>query len=341
MNAYKILPDGSHSKLSLNELCMDHLPWINNCGNWEGEKGREIYSGELLKRQVENSFQIRFHTETEYIAYMKNLINTQNNWNSQFTYILSKLALGFSSMFYLLVKQPDYFIEINCLEEADCTFWKNCKIIIMCANFLQGAIGHFMENKINEYLIEAGLRKLRIKCCNFEVTPSLIGCYKVADCQNQIFVYDFGSTRIKRGFTTPNNTKIRELEPIYIPRHDFEKSSLLYKRMIQTIVNDIYKYAPKEQKYIEVSLCMANNIMHGEINTRGRYGILKEFGKNYQLFFQNQLEQELNKKVPVHMMNDAEAVANLYTQYAPEAVVLTLGTGIGIGYPHVLKSGDT
>jgi len=152
-----------------------------------------------------------------------------------------------------------------------------------------------------------------------------------------VFLYDFGATRIKRGFIKPSDKKLMELEPIYIPAFEFEESRLLHERMIRIIANDIYQYAHIEQECIEVSICISNNIMHGELHIRGRYGILKELGINYQLFFQSRLKRELNRNIHVHMMNDAEAVARLYTQYAPEAVVLTLGTAIGIGYPNVSK----
>ena len=41
----------------------------------------------------------------------------------------------------------------------------------------------------------------------------------------------------------------------------------------------------------------------------------------------------LGKRVVIHIMNDAQAVANLFKEWSPKAAVVTLGTQMGIAYP--------
>lgn len=240
----------------------------------------------------------------------------------------------------MLVRQPKSFVKANRLEESDCNFWKQCKIIIMYANFMQGAIGRFIEEKINKYLWESRVECINVRCCISNITPSLLGCVGVSDIQEQVFVYDFGSTRIKRGFVDKRIMRVRELESFYIPDHDFETCNLLHTRIFRTIINDVRIYGNDKSGRIVVSMCISNNILHGEIIDRGRYGILKQIGKNYQFFLQDELQKELKREIHVHIMNDAEAVSRIYTRYSPHAAVITLGTAIGIGYPPVIKRED-
>lgn len=333
MNTYKILPDGTSSGISFNDLQIIDMPGTNDFFRLNGKKGSEIYSAKLLNQQIEASYDITFCTDKQHILFVRKLISNKDNWNSKFIDILLRLSHGLTTMIYLLHRQPECFVKANCLEEGDRRFWKSCKNIILCANFLQGQIGRFVECKVNEYLSAVGIGTLKIECCFSDITPSLLGCSRATSLQNQTFLYDFGSTWIKRGFNHPNRRNVVELEPLPTSLDDFEDCNQLRDRMADIIINDIRRYGSMELMNIDVSLCIANNIINGKIHDRGKYGILCEFGNDYQAYFEEHLQKKLNKEVHVHMMNDAEAVAALYSHYAPVSAVITLGTAIGIGYP--------
>lgn len=337
MTDYKILPDGSPSRLSINSLYMVGLPTMFGMEQWNGKQGKEIYSKEVLKQQIEKCFHVKFKIEEAYIAYVNRLLDTTSAWNGAFVCWLSELALGLFSILYLLKKQPIEFVGKNNMREQDCVFWKSCNMVVLCAVFLRGQVGQFITKEINEYVLKTGLQPIRVMCAGSDVTPSLMGCCRAAAMHSQVFTYDFGSTRVKRGFTFRGESALRELDAIYLSERDFETGETLHEKIHRIIVHDINRLALGRGRDLAVSMCLANNIMYGEILDRGRYGVLKTLGGSYRLFLQDALQRILHRELPVYMMNDAEAVAILYAHFAPMAAVFTFGTAIGVGYAPVLE----
>ena len=172
-------------------------------------------------------------------------------------------------------------------------------------------------------------------------TMSLLGCAVPEPAYyNTIYVFDFGNSKIKSGRCLRIGKKLRLEELPGVLHKDFwnmkddpETARMLHETICETIVNTLDYYEDFGPEY-RIGMCFANNYLRHQVSNRGSYRSLRLLGDDYRSLLQKSLESQTGKRVSLSLYNDAEAVANLYQKWAPDAAVITLGTHLGIAYPH-------
>ena len=320
---YKLLPDGSPSNLSINRLQLTGA----SCAT-----GSEVYSGALFRDRVMRCYPDGVDGARAYESVMKSLEGSRELWNAGFSEVVEVLARDCFRIFYLLKTQPSEFVAANRLSSGDASFWKGCRFVAVYGAFLVGEIGAYFERRVNELLAESGLESLVVETTKTTITPSLLGRLRAVDARPPIFTYDFGSTRAKHGVLTSEGATFKELDPTLMPTSAFESSDALDATIRRMIVADVEEWSPNATTPTTVSLCLSNNAVNERLHARGRYGILLKTSSDYRAWLAEKLSETLGRRVEVRLSNDADAVAVLYSDRAPYAAALTLGTAFGIGY---------
>lgn len=260
------------------------------------------------------------------------------------------------------------------LSEHDWMFWASCKDIFFDGGISGGQIGDYFLRQLRRRLSRWNC-SVRIHSSQkilsgryHRISPftasSLIGCAKsIADAEKQkkqaasevprpgrsssrFYVFDFGSTAVKRGRVLFHSGRLSDLEITTLPSvkhgnfwdldNNPDTGQKLHDFICHTICDTIRSFeqtSPASPAPVRISMCIANNILDGQIADRGGYRYLRFLGDNYPAVLSRDLSRMLECPATVHIMNDAEAVSCLFRSYSPTAAVITLGTHIGISYP--------
>ena len=330
----KILPDGKPSGLSLNQFKI----YRTSNSKWNGVSGEEIYSIKLFRKKFLNIYpQYELNKDFDVLNFVKeNYKNDIKIWN-----IIEEIVDGLANIIISLYEADKECVKYNSnLFESDWEFWKKCKYIVLDGRIILGSLGDEIVKHLSDKLQENLVNIKILKLSDFtEVdTVSLFGCahnnYKMQ------YVFDFGNSAVKRGVAIKNkkNIEIKVLNPIF--HEDFwelednlETAMYIDKFICNIILETISEINEKTEDIINISLCIANNILNNKIANRGSYRFLRLIADNYKIHLSKKLSEELKKIVNVHIYNDAEAVGRIFTDFSPDTAVITLGTMFGIAYP--------
>lgn len=334
---FKYLPNQEISKLSLNDfiICGDQ----GAAAVYNGKSGKEIYSFEALSEKAEELFkEYDSREKQDIIAFLNQMAGKQP---AQVRELIRCTAIGMAALFSTLQKGTPESRAANDLTDADWRFWKSCSHIFLVGRLAQGKLGGWLEQEIRQCMSETA--NSRISVCCFQdpkvTTPSLLGCARAAEVSDDtVYVFDFGNTAVKAGRavfrdeTVTIEERPAALHPIQRQDNTLETAKQIHDEIVSSIVNTVAWFQEEREK-LSVSLCLANNIVNGEIMDRGRYRSLRLLSSDYCEYLKEALEQTTGRHFSVHMMNDAQAVANLFREWSPNAAVVTLGTRMGIAYP--------
>lgn len=301
--------------------------------------------------------------------------------NRQARKILRQTAFDLADLLASLMNGGSSARTLNpALSEGDWNFWSSCKDVFFDGGISGGQIGDFFLRQLRRRLsrrncsvrIHSTQKILsgRFRRISPFTASSLIGCAKaIADAEKQenqkkqkkqapseaprpdrsssrFYVFDFGSTAVKRGRVLFHSRRLSDLEITTLPSvkhgnfwdldNNPDTGQKLHDFVCRTICDTIRSFeqtSPASRAPVRISLCIANNILDGRIADRGGYRYLRFLGENYPAVLSRDLSRLLESPVTVHIMNDAEAVSCLFRAYSPTAAVITLGTHIGISYP--------
>lgn len=343
-NYYKYLPNMEPSALSLNDYIISG-EGLNKAvyDKMIHRRGKDIYSFELLIREVEKRFK-EFNGQKDRnveVFLNEKIIDCAENSGKVYD-IIDQIAMGLSLIFYTLNKGSKSSRMSNHLTEADWKFWKYCSHIFIVGKLAEGELGQCFEQCIRKHLNYLGECGVLVQCFSYKNVKSisLLGCAKVnMGYKNAVYVFDFGNTTIKCGRVMNNSgCYIVDERPIIV-HEDYSKLSnsiqtaqRIHLDIISSIQQTIEHYHDNGT-VLYVSLCIANNVINNKIMDRGNYRSLRLLAGSYDHYLNQSLEQVMGKNVIVHIMNDAQAVANLFKEWTPKAAVVTLGTQMGIAYP--------
>lgn len=334
----KRLPSGALSSLSMNSFLITGIDKGDLLSQWNGKCGVDVYSGAKTDALLSDIF-------PEHTVHTKDLINSMLQEESLATQrirlYLSRVAGGLSCIFYLLNMNHPICRQTNCLNEHDWEFWSVAKRVFLVGRLIEGQAGAYVESEIHRHLVRLGIRTLTVSRFENMVTPSLIGCANSSFPSELIFVFDFGATTAKSGIAHIGREgyQIEELPQRKTPEikntvYSKDDAEQLHKYILNIILSTVEKQtSQKPMCNISVSMCISNNIYDGKISDRGFFAPLRKLAPSYFCYLKNDLEQYFHCPVTLSIQNDAEAVAHLFTDYAPYAAVITLGTAMGIAYP--------
>lgn len=332
----KILPDGRDSWLSLNEYKPDaaDIP-----AAWNAVKGEDLYSMALIRKLL-----LAYFPELSAVGDFSPMGFIRRNYgNPGITALTNRLSEGLAILLSSLIKGSSRSRQLNHLSDADWEFWAGCKHVILDGGMVKGPAANAFLDHLRACLADRGVsvkadRTLPIDGIR---TMSLLGCAVPEPAYyNTIYVFDFGNSKIKSGRCLRIGKKLRLEELPGVLHKDFwnmkddpETARMLHETICETIVNTLDYYEDFGPEY-RIGMCFANNYLRHQVSNRGSYRSLRLLGNDYRSLLQKSLESQTGKRVSLSLYNDAEAVANLYQKWAPDAAVITLGTHLGIAYPH-------
>lgn len=332
----KILPDGRDSWLSLNEYKPDaaDIP-----AAWNAVKGEDLYSMALIRKLL-----LAYFPELSAVGDFSPMGFIRRNYgNPGITALTNRLSEGLAILLSSLIEGSSRSRQLNHLSDADWEFWAGCKHVILDGGMVKGPAANAFLDHLRTCLADRGVsvkadRTLPIDGIR---TMSLLGCAVPEPAYyNTIYVFDFGNSKIKSGRCLRIGKKLRLEELPGVLHKDFwnmkddpETARMLHETICETIVNTLDYYEDFGPEY-RIGMCFANNYLRHQVSNRGSYRSLRLLGNDYRSLLQKSLESQTGKRVSLSLYNDAEAVANLYQKWAPDAAVITLGTHLGIAYPH-------
>ena len=332
----KILPDGRDSWLSLNEYKPDaaDIP-----AAWNAVKGEDLYSMALIRKLL-----LAYFPELSAVGDFSPMGFIRRNYgNPGITALTNRLSEGLAILLSSLIEGSSRSRQLNHLSDADWEFWAGCKHVILDGGMVKGPAANAFLDHLRACLADRGVsvkadRTLPIDGIR---TMSLLGCAVPEPAYyNTIYVFDFGNSKIKSGRCLRIGKKLRLEELPGVLHKDFwnmkdypETARMLHETICETIVNTLDYYEDFGPEY-RIGMCFANNYLRHQVSNRGSYRSLRLLGDDYRSLLQKSLESQTGKRVSLSLYNDAEAVANLYQKWAPDAAVITLGTHLGIAYPH-------
>ena len=332
----KILPDGRDSWLSLNEYKPDaaDIP-----AAWDAVKGEDLYSMALIRKLL-----LAYFPELSAVGDFSPMGFIRRNYgNPGITALTNRLSEGLAILLSSLIEGSSRSRQLNHLSDADWEFWAGCKHVILDGGMVKGPAANAFLDHLRACLADRGVsvkadRTLPIDGIR---TMSLLGCAVPEPAYyNTIYVFDFGNSKIKSGRCLRIGKKLRLEELPGVLHKDFwnmkddpETARMLHETICETIVNTLDYYEDFGPEY-RIGMCFANNYLRHQVSNRGSYRSLRLLGNDYRSLLQKSLESQTGKRVSLSLYNDAEAVANLYQKWAPDAAVITLGTHLGIAYPH-------
>lgn len=332
----KILPDGRDSWLSLNEYKPDaaDIP-----AAWNAVKGEDLYSMALIRKLL-----LVYFPELSAVGDFSPMGFIRRNYgNPGITALTNRLSEGLAILLSSLIEGSSRSRQLNHLSDADWEFWAGCKHVILDGGMVKGPAANAFLDHLRACLADRGVsvkadRTLPIDGIR---TMSLLGCAVPEPAYyNTIYVFDFGNSKIKSGRCLRIGKKLRLEELPGVLHKDFwnmkddpETARMLHETICETIVNTLDYYEDFGPEY-RIGMCFANNYLRHQVSNRGSYRSLRLLGNDYRSLLQKSLESQTGKRVSLSLYNDAEAVANLYQKWAPDAAVITLGTHLGIAYPH-------
>ena len=332
----KILPDGRDSWLSLNEYKPDaaDIP-----AAWNAVKGEDLYSMALIRKLL-----LAYFPELSAVGDFSPMGFIRRNYgNPGITALTNRLSEGLAILLSSLIEGSSRSRQLNHLSDADWEFWAGCKHVILDGGMVKGPAANAFLDHLRACLADRGVsvkadRTLPIDGIR---TMSLLGCAVPEPAYyNTIYVFDFGNSKIKSGRCLRIGKKLRLEELPGVLHKDFwnmkddpETARMLHETICETIVNTLDYYEDFGPEY-RIGMCFANNYLRHQVSNRGSYRSLRLLGDDYRSLLQKSLESQTGKRGSLSLYNDAEAVANLYQKWAPDAAVITLGTHLGIAYPH-------
>ena len=332
----KILPDGRDSWLSLNEYKPDaaDIP-----AAWNAVKGEDLYSMALIRKLL-----LAYFPELSAVGDFSPMGFIRRNYgNPGITALTNRLSEGLAILLSSLIEGSSRSRQLNHLSDADWEFWAGCKHVILDGGMVKGPAANAFLDHLRACLADRGVsvKADRTRPIDGIRTMSLLGCAVPEPAYyNTIYVFDFGNSKIKSGRCLRIGKKLRLEELPGVLHKDFwnmkddpETARMLHETICETIVNTLDYYEDFGPEY-RIGMCFANNYLRHQVSNRGSYRSLRLLGDDYRSLLQKSLESQTGKRVSLSLYNDAEAVANLYQKWAPDAAVITLGTHLGIAYPH-------
>jgi hypothetical protein len=198
-----------------------------------------------------------------------------------------------------------------------------------------------------EGLFERAVKPYTLKLAQNSGYLPLIGAYQLGAQQGSdehIALLDFGHTYVKRGFVYDGKLKVLDrVESIARYTYDDESedaSAGLLSDFIIGVILDTCARASRDGATPEIaSVSIANYIYHGQIYPyRGEYGRLSRIPGNYEEYLTRELTRRLGRKLRVILIHDGTAAAyGIDTPIGERAAVITLGTGLGVGFCDMLR----
>lgn len=229
--------------------------------------------------------------------------------------------------------------------DAHWTFWPTITHIIFGGGLLASPFGEVALASAREVLAEYGLNSLKLTLSPFPAYLPIIGLARSNSANNTPkLIFDFGQTSIKRAVAEYQEGELIRLHllpslpsvcaNIHSVERPLTEIHRQWKAMKDIIVSTMKETRPRWGKLTNQGICLACYLLNGHPShlDKGCYGSLQFLAPNLTEFMQKELPQALLQAADIQLAHDGTAAAWAYSGME-NALVLTLGTAIGNGFP--------
>lgn len=333
---------------SLNQAQLIDLPGIDIPDVYKNQSGSALLSARSLL-QLFKSASLGKASKNDLLPIINQLLNSHD------PEILSKinaLALDFGQRlgyFFLMLSRgdsinrqarPKDFLWID----AQWQFWSQVDSITLAGGLITGEFGLMVLQEANQLLKEQG-SKVSIKRYPFYRQVCLIGlARRIPACQRPVLLFDFGKTHVKIACAHYQHQQLSRLQ-VYphaaSANGKLGSSAQDLQAFAQWIIDTIEKnwwLARSEHPDLApfIGLSMGCSIIHGNFPLRygGIYSKLRRFIDDFPSWLVVQLQKRTIFIAHAYIHNDSDCAAfALDATENQTEVIVTLGTGLGVGFP--------
>lgn len=235
-------------------------------------------------------------------------------------------------------------------QDSHWDYWANIETVILGGGLTSGMIGELLVQHAQEVFAMAQVKPYQIIVFENAAHVGVMGSAKLISKPDSVnVVMDFGQTNIKRSVVKRKNREIYDMKQLpTLPSKHMEweiedeeekqqEAIKLHQYLIQTVVDTYRSAEDGEEIDSEVIISIASYTVDGKLNEeRGGYAKLSLLCHNYAECLSEEISGVLKRQMHVKFVHDGTAVAIYFSDYK-NAVCLTLGTYLGVGFPDSLS----
>lgn len=357
---------------SLNKVRLAKLPLYGIEDSMEGKRMSELFGANIIIDEIVSSAAALGIEPSEYKRMdLPKVLDVKLAEGNEEAKRIARLFGGRLGMFFLVLKTG---LAENRAAREDWTeehwsYWANVGTVYLAGGLAGGLLGEYMLHVVSEMFDRAGVPRYNIVRNTNSSEMGAKGCLSLLEDKEDVHIlFDFGQTKIKRmiavhrsacdGKETEDETLDqtsagdlfdREYTLIDLPSHksiDMEwyvddederrrQAEELHAYIVESII-DTYQEALKYGTIRwEIIISMASYVIDGIVNdARSGYAKLFVLSDNYAGYLAKALEERLGRTINIRLVHDGTAAA-LYYKGAENAVCITAGTALGVGFPEI------
>jgi hypothetical protein len=224
-------------------------------------------------------------------------------------------------------------------------FWQAVQRVFVGGGLLAGRLGGYAVETAQAFLADAGVTDLDLERTVFGAHLPLVGLARAAPPGvTRSLLFDFGQTAVKRGCAHYRAGQLTQLDlwldaptvcKELFPAQQSDQELQQRWQHMATIITASWAAVPADQQpHTALGISLACYLFDGHPSPRdhGCYGALQQLSAHLATFIAADLMQRLEYPVQLTLLHDGAAAANAYAGHN-RAVVITLGTAIGNGFP--------
>lgn len=345
-------PNNLTPSASLNRLRIVDLPGTKLDPQVRGKTGYDLLSSHACAQLAQLStvdFGLNDLHESERVKFLGQCLQSDNPRIRQAAEKVG-MQLG-RHLGYVLatLKRGDL---VNRLERPDWdtsywTQWAAIRDIFVGGGIVQGDLGSLMCEHATSLLDEAGVRDCTLHLALHPLHLPLIGAARsVPSGVSAALVFDFGNTSLKRGYAVYHRDTLTRLWllPVVQVRWldgfgtDGDTRRPRFQQLVASIAQVMAKTVQEVQRFglpygPVLMTSMACYVRDGQPLPRpgSLYAQLGMLSPNLSHTLSHAVSELVKQPLTVELLHDGTAAARTYADHV-KTVVLTLGTGLGVGF---------
>lgn len=318
--------------VSLNRVTITHTPdtEIN------GKKSYSLVSAEALTEMIrQHAPELKLNPDDDphhlrlaldELLQEKNLTAEKiaERYGRNFGYLLLTLKCGF----------PETRAARREWDESYWNFYANLEHVILGGGLISGILGQYVKKYIQQVFQEANVPAYNVEIATHARHLPLLGAARYAPPGvKAALLFDFGGTWIKRAIAFYERGQLKEIRllPSYPALYTGEA---LLNHMAAVITE-----TAQQENIFNPILCSVAAYMDNGILTKQQGGIYPDLWLlGYENLHQALIERvHLKGDIFLKLIHDGTAAASVYAGMK-NAVVITVGTALGTGFPPIVAS---
>lgn len=219
-------------------------------------------------------------------------------------------------------------------------YWNNINHVYLVGGLTSIELNNIFSKVISDQIKENNIDDFVVEIISDSANYGTLGLLSKNN-NNQVLLFDFGQSFIKRGFTKLIDDKytfddsLPPIESKFIQYKGYSECDLkassktLHNYIVECIV-DTVNSSKFTGNLIEISI--ANYIYKGKIHdSRGGYAKLHLVDDNYEEYLNKCVTKILNKDIKINLYHDTTSMSFMFDKNNKEAVI-SLGTGFGVSF---------